>query len=124
MKSLSKAWIGSKISRISPTGRVFFSTSFSIWMEIKYTRTTYSTRALQIQHSLFMKKRNFKKVICSQTSGISTFFRPADVHHPTIGHGSLFASEIDRIWSGTMDGTVLLVAFRVIGIENYLAKPC
>ena len=35
-----------------------------------------------------------------------------------------FASEIDRIWSATMGGVVLSVAFRVIGIENYLAKLC
>ena len=41
-----------------------------------------------------------------------------------IGRGSLFAAEIDRIWSCIMDGTVLSDDYRVIGIENYLAKLC
>ena len=52
----------------------------------------------------------------------NVFRKPAHVEARPAG--SLFASEIGRIWSATMGGVVLSVAFRVIGIENYLAKLC
>ena len=41
-----------------------------------------------------------------------------------LGRGSLFASEIERFWHGANDGTLLAGAFRVLSIENDLAKLC
>ena len=63
--------------------RVIFSTSFSSWVEIKYTRSIYATWSLRIWN-IKKNTHTFKKVIWCFRSRVSAFFRTAHVHHPTI----------------------------------------
>ena len=50
--------------------------------------------------------------------------RPAPPLSRSLGRGSLFASESERFRRDAVDGTLLSVAFRVLCIDNYLAKLC
>ena len=57
-------------------------------------------------------------------------FDPGALQHPApsmshpVSRASLFVSEIYRFWQDAIDGTLESVVFKVLCIDNYLAKLC
>ena len=81
---LSNRWILMRFYEKTPTCRANFSTSFSSWVETKYTGSVYSTRSLRIWYS-FKVPSNFQKSFLELKMEDFGFFQTGPRAPPYLG---------------------------------------
>ena len=84
----------------------------------------WSRQIRDICERTILKRKTLIKRRLDQCFDPGALQRPAPPISQPLSRGSLFVSEIDRFWQGAIDGTLQSVVFRVLCLDNYLAKLC